>query len=163
MLFSQWFVNWKTSQPSENFVSYPLWLTFSWLGETFYKGFKSDKLGVDDLPEVNYKMNITYILNTFFKHFERTKKFVHTKTLTVLVKSFGFSFVTGGILRLLNDILLYMTPLVFRKIIQTLESESPEWRGYFWVVMLFITATLQVKTYLDITGIRIYFSLQGNL
>ena len=96
---------------------------------------------MEDLPEINKKINVNFILNTFFGHLSSTKKFYHTKTLTVLIKSFGGSFIVGGILRLLNDILLYMTPLVFRKIIQTIENDEPVWQGYFWVVLLFLTAT----------------------
>ena len=99
---------------------------------------------MEDLPEINKKINVNFILNTFFGHLSSTKKFYHTKTLTVLIKSFGGSFIVGGILRLLNDILLYMTPLVFRKIIQTIENDEPVWQGYFWVVLLFLTATVQV-------------------
>ena len=99
---------------------------------------------MEDLPEINKKINVNFILNTFFGHLSSTKKLYHTKTLTVLIKSFGGSFIVGGILRLLNDILLYMTPLVFRKIIQTIENDEPVWQGYFWVVLLFLTATVQV-------------------
>ena len=148
VLASQWAANWRPDFPSENLVSFPSWLTFSWLATTFYKGFKSDKLDVEDLPEINNKIDVKYILNTFMGHLNTTKKFFHTKTLTVLVKSFGGSFVIGGFLRMLNDILLYMTPLVFRKIIQTIENEEPAWQGYLWVVLLFLTATVQV----DITA-----------
>ena len=96
------------------------------------------------MPEINKKIDVNFILNTFFGHLSSTKKLLHTKTLTVLIKSFGGSFIVGGILRLLNDILLYMTPLVFRKIIQTIENDQPVWQGYFWVVLLFLTATAQV-------------------
>ena len=145
MLISQCWENWRPERASENFISFPLWLTFSWLGDVFYKGFKSDKLTVEDLPEVNKKIDVSNILNTFLINLEHTKHVIHSKTLTILVKSFGWSFFVGGILRMLNDILLYMTPLVFRKIIQTIEQEAPAWQGYFLVVMLFLTATLQVK------------------
>ena len=144
VLASQWKSNWRLNIASEEKSPYPQWLTFSWLGPTFKTGFKSDKLGVGDLPEVNKKINVPKILEIFLKNYSSLVKFFHTRTLTVLIKSFGGSFLIGALLRLLNDILLYMTPLVFRKIIQSIEAAEEEWKGYMWVFLLLLTATCQV-------------------
>ena len=97
-----------------------------------------------DLPEVNQKLSVDRIVETFQRHFRNTFSLCHSKTTTVLLKSFGGTFLQGSGLKLLNDILLYMTPLVFRKIIQSIENEEEEWKGYLWVVLLLVTATLQV-------------------
>ena len=144
LLASQWRDNWGQGQPSEDRTPFPLWLSFSWLGPTFIRGFKTDQLSVGDLPAVNKRIDVWRIFQIFLHNYSTSVKFFHTRTLTVLIKSFGGSFLLGGLLRLLNDILLYMTPLVFRKIIQSIESEEEEWKGYMWVVLLVVTACLQV-------------------
>ena len=145
LLATQWLHNWDSSIISENNVPYPLWLFFSWLSGTFSVGYRTgDKLSVDDLPEINKKISISKVQEIFKKYSLSIKKIVHSKTLTVLVKSFGGTFVVAGVLRAVNDVLLYMTPIVFRKIIQTIENDDQVWKGYFWCVVLFITATVQV-------------------
>ena len=145
LLASQWRGNWSPAQPSEDLTPFPLWLSFSWLGPTFIRGFKTGKLEVKDLPEINQNINVARIVETFQRQYRSTVRFCQTKTITVLIKSFGGTFVLGGGLRLLNDILLYMTPLVFRKIIRSIESEDErEWKGYMWVVLLLVTACIQV-------------------
>ena len=144
LLASQWRHNWGPAPASEDSTPFPLWLSFSWLGQTFVRGFRSGQLSEEDLPAVNNRIDVWRIFQTFLQHYSTSVKFFHTKTLTVLVKSFGGSFLLGALLRLFNDILLYMTPLVFRKIIQSIETEEEEWKGYLWVVLLLVTATLQV-------------------
>ena len=69
---------------------------------------------------------------------------MNTSTLKVLLKSFGGSFALAAFLRLLNDILLYMTPLVFRKIVRAIEAEEEVWKGYMWCGLLLLTATAQI-------------------
>ena len=144
LLASQWFTNWTVGHPSEDQTAFPSWLTFSWMSACFSKGYKSDQLGVEDLPNANSKIHINKVLKTFLGNFEPKSKTPKRSTLKVLIKSFGGTFFIGGLLRLTNDILLYMTPFVFRKIIQTIEEKDHAWKGYMWVTMLLITATCQI-------------------
>jgi len=98
LLATQWLYNWDSSIISENNVPYPLWLFFSWLSGTFSVGYRTgDKLSVDDLPEINKKISISKVQEMFKKYSLSIKKIVHSKTLTVLVKSFGGTFVVNGI------------------------------------------------------------------
>jgi len=144
LLATQWFTNWTGGHPSEDKTAFPSWLTFSWMSACFSKGYKSDQLVVEDLPNANSRIHIDKVLKTFLENFESKSKKVKRSTLQVLIKSFGGTFFIGGLLRLTNDILLYMTPFVFRKIIQTIEEKDHAWKGYMWVTMLLITATCQI-------------------
>jgi len=144
LLSSQWLPNWTTDHPSEDKSAFASWLTFSWMSRCFSKGYKSDQLGVEDLPIFNSRLNINYVLKTFLENVESQAKTIQRSTLLVLIKSFGGTFLIGGLLRLTNDILLYMTPFVFRKIIQTIEEEQHAWKGYMWVSLLLLTATCQI-------------------
>ena len=87
------------------------------MSPTFLKGYKQS-LGLKDLPTITKKLNVSSILSTFLGNYKSNKKEekkeeggkTKTSTLTVLAKSFGGSFAFAALLRLLNDILLYMTP-----------------------------------------------------
>ena len=51
VLASQWKSNWRSDRPSEEESPFPQWLTFSWLGPTFLRGFKTDNIIVtSELP-----------------------------------------------------------------------------------------------------------------
>ena len=114
LLLSQWLPNWVSSHPDENKEAFPSWITFGWLSPCFLRGYKKS-LDHSDLPIINWKLGVSYILDTFLakcRPKEKTKQ--KPSTLSALVKSFGGTFAIAAFFRLLNDILLYMTPLVFR-------------------------------------------------
>ena len=121
------------------------------MSPTFLKGYKQS-LGLKDLPTITKKLNVSSILSTFLGNYKSNKKEekkeeggkIKTSTLTVLAKSFGGSFALAALLRLLNDILLYMTPLVFRKIVRAIEDGEEAWKGYMWCGFLLLTATTQI-------------------
>ena len=122
------------------------------MSPAFLKGYKQP-LGLQDLPTITRKLNVSNILSVFLENYKSSTKKeekkeeggrMSTSTLTVLLKSFGGSFALAAFLRLLNDILLYMTPLVFRKIVRAIENEEETWKGYMWCGLLILTATAQI-------------------
>ena len=145
----QWLVNWPSAHPSEDREAFASWITFGWMSPAFLKGYKQP-LGLQDLPTITKKLDVSSILRTFLGNYNSSKKKkeeagkMNTSTLKVLLKSFGGSFALAAFLRLLNDILLYMTPLVFRKIVRAIEAEEEVWKGYMWCGLLLLTATAQI-------------------
>ena len=113
LILSQWFPNWRSEHPSEDKEAFAAWITFGWMSPCFLTGYKKS-LGHEDLPIINWRLRVSYILNTFLTNYRLRQKDQKRRTLTVLIKSFGSSFAVAAFLRLVNDILLYMTPLVFR-------------------------------------------------
>ena len=122
------------------------------MSPAFLKGYKQP-LGLKDLPTITRKLNVSNILSIFLENYKSSTKKegkkeeggkMSTSTLTVLLKSFGGSFALAAFLRLLNDILLYMTPLVFRKIVRAIENQEETWKGYMWCGLLILTATAQI-------------------
>ena len=141
----QWLVNWPSAHPSEDKEAFASWITFGWMSSAFLKGYKQP-LGLQDLPTITKKLDVSSILKTFLGNYKSNKKEEagKTSTLTVLAKSFGGSFAIAAFLRFLNDILLYMTPLVFRKIVHAIEEGEEVWKGYMWCGLLLLTATAQI-------------------
>ena len=119
------------------------------MSPAFLKGYKQP-LSIHDLPTITRKLDVSSILRTFLGHYNSSKRDEKKEeagkmsTLNVLLKSFGGSFALAAFLRLLNDILLYMTPLVFRKIVRAIEDEEEVWKGYMWCGFLLLTATAQI-------------------
>ena len=142
-------MNWPSAHPSEDKEAFASWITFGWMSPAFLKGYKQP-LSLQDLPTITKKLDVSSILRTFLGNYKSSKKEEKKEeagkasTLTVLVKSFGGSFAFAAFLRLLNDILLYMTPLVFRKIVRAIEDGEEAWKGYMWCGLLLLTATSQI-------------------
>ena len=114
LLLSQWLPNWSSEHASEDQEAFASWLTFGWMSPCFLKGYNMS-IGYEDLPVINWRLNVSYILKTFLGNYRvKQKTGQNRSTLSALIKSFGGTFAIGAFLRLVNDILLYMTPLVFR-------------------------------------------------
>merc|ERR1719209_2829753 len=149
LLLTQWLTNWPSAHPSEDKEAFASWITFGWMSPAFLKGYKQP-LSIQDLPTITRKLDVSSILRTFLGHYNSSKRDEKKEeagkmsTLNVLLKSFGGSFALAAFLRLLNDILLYMTPLVFRKIVRAIEDEEEVWKGYMWCGFLLLTATAQI-------------------
>ena len=86
LLITQWFLNWKTEHPSEDETPFPSWLTFSWMSNCFSKGYKSDQLGLEDLPSVNFRIDINHVLQTFLDNLDSKTKVIKRSSLEVLIK-----------------------------------------------------------------------------
>ncbi|XP_019701146.1 multidrug resistance-associated protein 1 isoform X1 [Harpegnathos saltator] len=64
--------------------------------------------------------------------------------LPPICKAFGATFLFGAFLKLVQDIMTFISPQLLRVLIAFVkEKEEPLWKGYFYAVLLFLTATLQ--------------------
>lgn len=75
--------------------------------------------------------------------FVNSKKKKEASVLPALVKSFGPMFIFGALLKLIQDVLTFVSPQILGYIITYVKQGQYEWRGYFFSALLFITATLQ--------------------
>ncbi|CAN7994942.1 unnamed protein product, partial [Ixodes hexagonus] len=82
-----------------------------------------------------------------------------------LAKTFGPMFVSGSILKLIHDTLQFVSPQVLRAMIGFVGSGEPYWKGVFYALLMFTTATVQslmLSAYFQrmyIVGMRIRTSL----
>ncbi|CAN8022372.1 unnamed protein product [Ixodes persulcatus] len=60
-----------------------------------------------------------------------------------LAKTFGPMFVAGSVLKLGTDTLQFVSPQILRAMIGFVGSGEPLWKGIFYAVLMFATATLQ--------------------
>nr|XP_046475196.1 multidrug resistance-associated protein 1 isoform X10 [Neodiprion pinetum] len=70
--------------------------------------------------------------------------------LPALCKAFGPTFLFGSLLKLSQDILTFASPQILKFLIAFVETKDssgnfgePLWKGYFYAVLLFLTATIQ--------------------
>lgn len=60
-----------------------------------------------------------------------------------LVQTFGPSFLLGSILKLVHDTLQFVSPQLLRVMIGFVGSDEPAWKGVFYAVLMFVTASAQ--------------------
>ncbi|XP_017881737.1 multidrug resistance-associated protein 1 isoform X2 [Ceratina calcarata] len=63
--------------------------------------------------------------------------------LPPLCKAFGATFLFGSLLKAVQDIIIFASPQILKLLIAFIEGREPLWKGYFYAVLLLITATLQ--------------------
>lgn len=63
--------------------------------------------------------------------------------LPALCKAFGPTFLFGSCLKLVQDLMTFISPQILRMIINFVDSEEPTWRGIFYTVLLFVVACIQ--------------------
>ncbi|CAH1713412.1 unnamed protein product [Aphis gossypii] len=73
-----------------------------------------------------------------------TKNQNEASILPALCKSFGRTFLFGTFLKVIEDCLVFVSPQVLKYLIAFVgNSDEPLWRGYFYVFLMMLTATLQ--------------------
>ncbi|XP_050048216.1 multidrug resistance-associated protein 1 [Dermacentor andersoni] len=60
-----------------------------------------------------------------------------------LIQTFGPSFAIGSILKLVHDTLQFVSPQLLRAMIGFVGSDEPAWKGVFYAVLMFATASTQ--------------------
>ena len=60
-----------------------------------------------------------------------------------LVKTFGGSFLMGSVLKLFHDLLVFVSPVLLRRIIAFSETDEPVWRGVLYAACLLLFAMVQ--------------------
>ncbi|XP_047368145.1 multidrug resistance-associated protein 1 isoform X4 [Vespa velutina] len=75
--------------------------------------------------------------------FDNDRKKKVSSILPALCKAFGATFLFGAVLKLIQDIMTFISPQLLKLLIRFVSGGEPLWKGYFYAILLLITATLQ--------------------
>ncbi|XP_029673303.1 multidrug resistance-associated protein 1 isoform X3 [Formica exsecta] len=75
--------------------------------------------------------------------FNGTRKKKVASILPPICKAFGATFMFGAFLKLIQDIMTFISPQILKLLIAFIEGEEEMWKGYFYSVLLLLTAILQ--------------------
>ena len=143
LLIIQWFpyTNPDESNKNEENASFMSVLLFHWMDHLFIKGFRN-KIEFKEIPQLPNFLNVHQVIKTFESNYKNTVPGLKN-ILLPLVKSFWSRLVIGTILRVFNDILLFLSPFILRKILKVMESDKSAEEGYFWCVILLASTIAQ--------------------
>ncbi|XP_014250192.1 multidrug resistance-associated protein 1-like [Cimex lectularius] len=153
-------------------ASFPSQLFFTWFDSFIFRGYRQP-LTNSDLWNMNYEDMSRAVIPQFDKYWnasvqkktrladkhnaaiskgavgtnEAVKKEKAepkpTSILPCLCKCFGPTFLYGAFLRLVQVLLSFVSPLILKLLIEFVEGDEPEWKGYLYAAVLLITATIQ--------------------
>ncbi|XP_016840841.1 multidrug resistance-associated protein 1 isoform X10 [Nasonia vitripennis] len=153
----------------EQSASFPSRLTFSWFDALAWRGFKNP-LETSDLWSMNPMDMAKEIVPQFDKYwlkslrkvdntqgakamfrkssgqvdFNNDKNKKSASVLPPLCKAFGPIFMFGVMLKVLQDVMTFVSPQILSLLINfTKHKNQPMWKGYFYAVLLLLTAILQ--------------------
>ncbi|XP_060530036.1 multidrug resistance-associated protein 1-like isoform X5 [Cylas formicarius] len=187
----------KTQKPCpEEGASFLSRLLFAWFDSMTWTGFRKP-LEASDLWDMNQEDSAAEVVPLFEKHWRKTLMktrsaepvharaefksdsghidFVNTgkkkeaSILPALFRSFGPIFVFGSCLKLVQDVLTFVSPQVLGFIITFVKNPTHSWKGYFYAGLLFATATTQtlfLSQYFNrmfIVGMRIRTALVSTI
>ncbi|XP_006558751.1 multidrug resistance-associated protein 1 [Apis mellifera] len=66
-----------------------------------------------------------------------------SSVLPPLCKAFGATFLFGAVLKFVQDIITFVSPQILQLLIDFIKGHEPLWKGYFYAVLLLITAIFQ--------------------
>ncbi|XP_063974569.1 multidrug resistance-associated protein 1 isoform X1 [Diachasmimorpha longicaudata] len=98
-------------------------------------------------------------------NFNNTRRKKGASILIPLCRAFGPTFIFGAFLKLSQDIMIFIGPKVLELLIEFIKGNEPNWKGYFYSALLFLTAVLQtlvLSQYFNrmfIVGLRIRTAL----
>ncbi|XP_039751038.1 multidrug resistance-associated protein 1 isoform X2 [Pararge aegeria] len=180
----------EKNQCPESASGFPSRLTFSWFDPLALTGFRRS-LTESDLWALNPPDSSKEVVPKFDKFWERTlkkrenangTKATYSKNsasvnfkpekerkpasiLPALCLAFGGQFIFGALLKLINDILMFLSPQILKLLIRFVESKEPLWKGYLYAVGLIACATAQTMllahyfTRMYLVGMRIRTAL----
>ncbi|XP_072401345.1 multidrug resistance-associated protein 1 isoform X11 [Diabrotica undecimpunctata] len=160
----------KNPSPEES-ASFLSRLLFAWFDPLAWKGFKKP-LETKDLWDINVEDSSRELVPVFEKYWSQTLKkaesasptqvahakfksdaasvdFVNNKKkkqasiLPPLLKCFGPIYFFGALLKLIQDLLTFVSPQILGFLISYTRFNQEMWKGYFYAILLFITATIQ--------------------
>ncbi|CAB3223722.1 unnamed protein product [Arctia plantaginis] len=184
----------EKNQCPEKASGFPSRLTFSWFDPLALTGFKRS-LTEDDLWALNPPDSSTEVVPKFDKYWERslqkreilngtkatyriTSASVNFKPesekkpasiLPALCLAFGGQFLFGSLLKLFNDILMFLSPQLLRLLINFVRTDQALWKGYLFAVGLFVCAMVQTMllahyfTRMYLVGMRIRTALTSSI
>ncbi|XP_008553088.1 multidrug resistance-associated protein 1 isoform X3 [Microplitis demolitor] len=173
----------------EQAASYPSRILFAWFDGLAWKGFKKP-LTTSDLWSMNPEDTAAEIVPKFNKYwtrnmqkcdnqstkasfrkasgqvdFDSTRKRKVASVIIPLYKIFGPTLLFGALLKLSQDIMTFISPLVLGLLINFVSGKEEMWKGYFYSVLLLLTAisqTLVLSQYFNrmfIVGMRMRTAL----
>ncbi|KAK3859641.1 hypothetical protein Pcinc_034255 [Petrolisthes cinctipes] len=92
----------------------------------------------------NYSNNVVHVQ----PHDTPTAPIKPISVLPTMIKTFGWQFLFGASLKLVHDIVQFVSPLLLSRLIEFTESidtdvVEPVWRGYFYALLMFLAAQFQ--------------------
>nr|CAD7402137.1 unnamed protein product [Timema poppensis] len=118
-------------------ASFPSRLFFSWLDPLVWKGYRNP-LKSTDLWSLNPEDTSGEIVPV-----KQTGVKKEISVVFALCKAFGPTFLFGALLKIVNDLLLFVNPQLLKFIIQFVASDEPVWKGYLYAVLMLATASVQ--------------------
>ncbi|XP_043270601.1 multidrug resistance-associated protein 1 isoform X1 [Venturia canescens] len=159
----------STERPCpEQAAGFPSRMLFVWFDPLAWQGFKKP-LEVKDLWSMNPEDTAKEIVPRFDKYwnssqrksenaqaakasfrkasgqvdFNSGRKKKVASVLMPLCKAFGPTFIFGAFLKLLMDILTFVSPLLLERLIAFIDGPEEMWKGYLYATLLLLTATIQ--------------------
>ncbi|EFN62768.1 Multidrug resistance-associated protein 1 [Camponotus floridanus] len=152
----------------EQSSSFPSRILFAWFDALAWKGFRKP-LETSDLWSMNPEDMATEIVPKFDKYwnkslikrdevenakasyrkasgqvdFNGSQKKKIASILPPICKAFGATFTFGAFLKMIQDIMTFISPQILKLLIAFIEGEDDIWKGYFYSVLLLLTAVLQ--------------------
>uniref|UniRef100_A0A6M2DRX2 ABC-type glutathione-S-conjugate transporter n=1 Tax=Xenopsylla cheopis TaxID=163159 RepID=A0A6M2DRX2_XENCH len=146
-------------------------LFFIWFDPMAWLGFRKP-LETTDLWEMNPEDQCIEVVPLFDKYWDKTvakykstvgakasfskvansvdivdtkpKKQKHASIMPALYKAFGGTFAFGSLLKLSQDVMIFVSPQILSALIKWTTNKNEElWKGYFYAALLFLTATIQ--------------------
>ncbi|OQV17378.1 Canalicular multispecific organic anion transporter 2 [Hypsibius exemplaris] len=166
----------------EQFASFLSEMTFTWFSPMAYLGWKRP-LQDDDLwtllPGDRTKHQIDILEKNWLAEMERMhrtirenaetksgKKAYQPSLLRALLKSYWFPLLMSALLRIFNDLSIFVTPQVLRLMIDFVEDKSqPAWKGYFYAGLMLLGScaqTLILNQYLHMC-LRLGMHIRGSI
>lgn len=152
----------------EQSSSFPSRIIFAWFDSLAWKGFRKP-LETSDLWSMNPEDMATEIVPKFDKYwnknlrktdevesvkasyrqtsgqvnFTSNQKKKIASILPPICKAFGATFMFGAFLKLIQDVMTFISPQILKLLIGFIEGDEPMWKGYFYSILLLLTAMLQ--------------------
>ncbi|CAL1682835.1 unnamed protein product [Lasius platythorax] len=152
----------------EQSSSFPSRILFAWFDSLAWKGFRKP-LETSDLWSMNPEDMATEIVPKFDKYWNKNliktdevesakasfrkasgqvdfnggRKKKVASILPPICKAFGATFMFGAFLKLIQDIMTFISPQILKLLIAFVEGDQEIWKGYFYTGLLLLTAVLQ--------------------
>ncbi|KAJ1981339.1 hypothetical protein H4R34_002105 [Dimargaris verticillata] len=144
-------------------------VTFSWLSPLLALGYQKP-LEQDDLWPLPHSLQTRHVANTFHERWTKERRTAKPSLFWVLATTFGAPFLLGGLIKLFNDLLMYVQPQLLSLLIKFVQTQKTDpantaTYGYMIPVTMLLVGLLQVvclHQYFQLTaevGIRIRTAL----
>ncbi|XP_021950748.1 multidrug resistance-associated protein 1 [Folsomia candida] len=130
-------------------------IMYSWFDSLAWKGYRMP-LEFAELWDLNPQDKAHKQIPLFYKHWnaavkkakeesKKTGKVVEAGIISVFAKCYWTTFVVGGIMRLVQDLLPFISPEIMKLLVAHVAPNSTEdsWKGYLYAGVLFATSILQ--------------------